>query len=105
SDKRQKDDIENLKQSDAVRSVPFEKRIQKQKEILQLPTLPTTTIGSLPQTPEVRRTRSQWRKEEITATQYEQFVNEQIKKWITIQEDVDHDVLDHGEIERKYKIT
>ncbi|HLR79280.1 MAG TPA: 5-methyltetrahydropteroyltriglutamate--homocysteine S-methyltransferase [Bacillota bacterium] len=100
SDKRQKDDIENLKQSDAVRSVPFEKRIQKQKEILQLPTLPTTTIGSLPQTPEVRRTRSQWRKGEITATQYEQFVNEQIKKWITIQEDLDLDVLVHGEFER-----
>lgn len=100
SDEQIKDTIANLKRSDAKRSLPFEKRIVQQKEHLQLPILPTTTIGSLPQTPEVRRTRSKWRKGEITSAQYEQFVKEQIEKWIAIQEDLDIDVLVHGEFER-----
>lgn len=89
-----------LTTDDAKRSEPFTERLERQKEHFNLPLLPTTTIGSLPQTPEVRRTRTKWRKGEITNQEYETFVKSQIKKWIEIQEDLDIDVLVHGEFER-----
>ncbi|MGG4181624.1 5-methyltetrahydropteroyltriglutamate--homocysteine S-methyltransferase [Virgibacillus pantothenticus] len=92
--------VANLTSDDAQRTVSFAERIEKQKQRLQLPLLPTTTIGSLPQTPEVRKTRTKWRKGEITDQAYEQFVKEQIKRWIKIQEKLDIDVLVHGEFER-----
>lgn len=89
-----------LTTDDAKRSEPFTERLERQKGHFNLPLLPTTTIGSLPQTPEVRRTRTKWRKGEITNQEYETFVKSQIKKWIEIQEDLDIDVLVHGEFER-----
>ncbi|ASN06800.1 5-methyltetrahydropteroyltriglutamate--homocysteine S-methyltransferase [Virgibacillus necropolis] len=92
--------IEQLDDSDAKRAQPFAERIEKQNEQLKLPLLPTTTIGSLPQTTEVRKTRTKWRKGEITTSQYEQFINNNIDKWITIQEEIGLDVLVHGEFER-----
>ncbi|AUJ24234.1 5-methyltetrahydropteroyltriglutamate--homocysteine S-methyltransferase [Virgibacillus dokdonensis] len=92
--------VAHLTTDDAQRSIPFAERIEKQKRRLQLPLLPTTTIGSLPQTPEVKRTRTKWRKGEITDHAYEQFVKKQMKRWITIQEELDIDVLVHGEFER-----
>ncbi|MFD2131500.1 5-methyltetrahydropteroyltriglutamate--homocysteine S-methyltransferase [Pseudogracilibacillus auburnensis] len=93
-------DIANLTAEDAVRHLPFAERIKLQDERFNLPLLPTTSIGSLPQTPEVRSTRTKWRKGEITDQQYEQFVNDNIKRWIEIQEELDIDVLVHGEFER-----
>ncbi|SES38579.1 5-methyltetrahydropteroyltriglutamate--homocysteine S-methyltransferase [Psychrobacillus sp. OK032] len=95
-----KGSIERLTEHDVNRTLPFAERIKKQQQRFNLPLLPTTTIGSLPQTPEVRQTRSKWRKGEITDQAYEQFVNEQIVKWIKIQEDIGIDVLVHGEFER-----
>lgn len=95
-----KGNIEKLTEHDVYRTLPFAERIKKQQQRFNLPLLPTTTIGSLPQTPEVRQTRSKWRKGEITDQAYEQFVNEQIEKWIKIQEDIGIDVLVHGEFER-----
>lgn len=95
-----KGSIEKLTEQDVNRALPFAERIKKQQQRFNLPLLPTTTIGSLPQTPEVRQTRSKWRKGEITDQAYEQFVNEQIEKWIKIQEDIGIDVLVHGEFER-----
>lgn len=92
--------IENLSPADTRRTLPFEKRIKQQEKGLQLPLLPTTTIGSLPQTPVVRQTRTKWRKGDITSHQYEQFINENIEKWIKIQEEIGLDVLVHGEFER-----
>src|SRR5699024_132915 len=80
--------------------LPFAKRISIQKEELHLPLLPTTTIGSLPQTAEVRRERLKWRRGEITDQQYEEYIQNEIKKWIEIQEELDIDVLVHGEFER-----
>ncbi|MCR8850240.1 5-methyltetrahydropteroyltriglutamate--homocysteine S-methyltransferase [Rossellomorea sp. SC111] len=65
-----------------------------------LPLLPTTTIGSFPQTSEVRRQRMKWRKGEIGDDAYQQFIRGEIKRWITIQEEVGLDVLVHGEFER-----
>lgn len=93
-------EITNLTEEDAKRNTPFAERIKLQEERLQLPLLPTTTIGSLPQTPEVRSTRTKWRKGEITDLDYEQFVNDNINRWIAIQENIDIDVLVHGEFER-----
>ncbi len=95
-----KETIEKLTEQDVNRSLPFAERIKVQQQRFNLPLLPTTTIGSLPQTPEVRQTRSKWRKGEITNQAYEQFINVQIDKWIEIQEDIGIDVLVHGEFER-----
>lgn len=93
-------EVQNLTDEDAKSDVPFEERIKLQDERFNLPLLPTTTIGSLPQTPEVRRTRTKWRKGELSDKEYEQFINENIKRWIAIQEELDIDVLVHGEFER-----
>ncbi len=93
-------EISKLTAEDAERDVHFKERLKLQKKSLDLPVLPTTTIGSLPQTKEVRQTRSKWRRNEITDREYETFVNNQISKWIKIQEDLDIDVLVHGEFER-----
>ena len=95
-----KETIKNLTEKDVKRTLPFAERIKKQEARFNLPLLPTTTIGSLPQTPEVRQTRSKWRKGNITNEAYEQFIKNQIDKWIAIQEEIDIDVLVHGEFER-----
>ena len=95
-----KGNIEKLTESDINRSLPFAERIIKQRKRFNLPLLPTTTIGSLPQTAEVRQERSKWRRGDITGEVYEQFIEDQIKKWIDIQEDIGIDVLVHGEFER-----
>lgn len=86
--------------SDSKRNLPFAERQVKQRAKFQLPLLPTTTIGSFPQSPEVRATRNKWRKGEISNQQYKDFVNAEIKEWIEIQEDLGLDVLVHGEFER-----
>src|SRR5699024_1156888 len=85
---------------DATRVTHFKERLKRQKEALRLPVLPTTTIGSLPHTTEVQQTRSKWRRGDITNDTYETFVNNQISKWIDTQEDLDIDVLVHGQCER-----
>ena len=95
-----KDSIGKLTEQDVNRALPFAERIKAQQEYFDLPLLPTTTIGSLPQTPEVRQTRSKWRKGDISDQAYEEFINNQIAKWIDIQEEIGIDVLVHGEFER-----
>lgn len=82
------------------RQSPFTTRIAKQTESIKLPKFPTTTIGSFPQTDTIRKTRNQFTKGEITAEQYEQFIKDEIKEVVKIQEDLDLDVLVHGEPER-----
>ena len=54
--------LSNLNDSDATRTLPFEERIKEQDKRFDLPLLPTTTIGSLPQTAIVKQTRTKWRK-------------------------------------------
>ncbi|MBB6732950.1 5-methyltetrahydropteroyltriglutamate--homocysteine S-methyltransferase [Cohnella zeiphila] len=78
----------------------FEARKEKQRERWNLPLLPTTTIGSFPQTPEVRSARQKWRKGEWSNERYDAFVREQIRRWIGIQTELGLDVLVHGEFER-----
>ncbi|WP_369902848.1 5-methyltetrahydropteroyltriglutamate--homocysteine S-methyltransferase [Bacillus manliponensis] len=89
-----------LQNEDFKRPLVFAERYNIQQEALQLPVLPTTTIGSFPQTPEVRQTRKKWRNNEITNEQYETFIEEETKKWIEHQEKIGLDVLVHGEFER-----
>ena len=67
---------------------------------LNLPLFPTTTIGSFPQTNEVRKFRLKFKKKEITQKSYESFLKKETKKAIKFQESIDIDVVVHGEFER-----
>ncbi|AIE60129.1 5-methyltetrahydropteroyltriglutamate--homocysteine S-methyltransferase [Bacillus methanolicus] len=82
------------------RNLPFRERYKKQQSLLKLPFLPTTTIGSFPQTSEVRQARQKWRKGDWGTERYDESIKEQIKKWIKIQEEIGLDVFVHGEFER-----
>lgn len=82
------------------RKSPFEKRKRLQQAAFNLPVLPTTTIGSFPQTGEVRKTRAQFTKGGLTREQYDDFLREKIREVIAIQEEIGLDVLVHGEFER-----
>ena len=67
---------------------------------LNLPSFPTTTIGSFPQTNEVRKFRLKFKKKEISKKTYENFLKKETKKTIKFQENIDIDVIVHGEFER-----
>ena len=82
------------------RTESFESRYKKQQEILNLPLFPTTTIGSYPQTSEVRKTRADFKKGLISKEGYNKFIKSEMKKVIELQEELDLDVLVHGEFER-----
>ncbi|PCF79004.1 5-methyltetrahydropteroyltriglutamate--homocysteine S-methyltransferase [Staphylococcus intermedius] len=84
----------------AERASAFSERKVVQQQRLNLPDLPTTTIGSFPQSPEVRKQRADWKNKRISDEAYRQFVQDEIKRWIEIQEDIGLDVLVHGEFER-----
>jgi 5-methyltetrahydropteroyltriglutamate--homocysteine methyltransferase len=84
----------------AHRATPFAERIRLQQAHLNLPPLPTTTIGSFPQTAEVRKARSAHDKGELTTADYEQFLREETRRTIEWQEEIGIDVLVHGEFER-----
>jgi len=75
-------------------------RRQSQGKALSLPALPTTTIGSFPQTAEVRKMRAAFRSGKIDETSYEKFLEEETIRCIRFQEEVGLDVLVHGEFER-----
>ncbi|MDQ7055513.1 MAG: hypothetical protein Q9M89_03090 [Persephonella sp.] len=92
--------IKNIDSEEIKRPQEFKQRYKKQIEELGLPRFPTTTIGSFPQTKEVRQMRAKFRRGEISAEEYENFIKEQIKKAIQIQEDLGLDVFVHGEFER-----
>ncbi|WP_086322160.1 5-methyltetrahydropteroyltriglutamate--homocysteine S-methyltransferase [Campylobacter devanensis] len=82
------------------RDTAYEERIKIQKEAFNLPDLPTTTIGSFPQTPELREVRSAYKKSLITKESYESEIKKYIDDCIKFQEDCGLDVLVHGEPER-----
>ena len=89
-----------LTADDFVRQPARAERQKLQREALGLPLLPTTTIGSFPQTKEVRAERARLRKGEITRDQYDEFIKQQIDACIKHQEQIGLDVLVHGEFER-----
>ncbi|KAF2737251.1 cobalamin-independent methionine synthase [Polyplosphaeria fusca] len=82
------------------RQSPFPERYAQQKTHLSLPLFPTTTIGSFPQTKEIRVQRNKFTKGEITAEQYESFINKEIDDNVKIQDELGLDVYVHGEPER-----
>lgn len=82
------------------REESFQKRIALQKDILNLPLLPTTTIGSFPQTEQIRKLRSDFKKGIITDKEYENGIKEYIDYCIAFQEEIGLDILVHGEPER-----
>ncbi|MBP1995199.1 5-methyltetrahydropteroyltriglutamate--homocysteine S-methyltransferase [Paenibacillus eucommiae] len=92
--------VKEIYEKQSTRNNGFAERRVVQQEKWQLPFLPTTTIGSFPQSAEIRQARQKWRKSEWTNEQYEKFVQEQIKAWIELQEQIGLDVLVHGEFER-----
>ncbi|MBA8762420.1 5-methyltetrahydropteroyltriglutamate--homocysteine S-methyltransferase [Staphylococcus coagulans] len=82
------------------RASAFSERKVLQQRRLNLPDLPTTTIGSFPQSPEVRKQRADWKNKRITDEAYDTFLKNEIKRWIEIQEEIGLDVFVHGEFER-----
>lgn len=92
--------IASLTDADYTRLPAFAEREVLQAERLHLPELPTTTIGSFPQTAEVRATRLAFRKGDLSAQEYDDFLAKHIDEWIKWQEEVGFDVLVHGEFER-----
>jgi 5-methyltetrahydropteroyltriglutamate--homocysteine methyltransferase len=84
----------------AQRQSPFVHRQAVQREALNLPAWPTTTIGSFPQTASIRQARSAWRKGELSATDYLQRMRAEIEHAVRQQEAWGLDVLVHGEAER-----
>ncbi|WP_407485507.1 5-methyltetrahydropteroyltriglutamate--homocysteine S-methyltransferase [Elizabethkingia miricola] len=99
-------DAKVQQQMNALDAVPvsresvFAQRKVQQQEILKLPLFPTTTIGSFPQTKEVRSWRAQFKKGEISAERYTDLLKEETKNTIQRQEKIGIDVLVHGEFER-----
>lgn len=83
-----------------LRSKPFKERIAAQQAKLKLPKLPTTTIGSFPQTGDVRTIRGQFKRGEIDQPAYETLLKAEIHKCVQKQNALDLDVLVHGEAER-----
>ncbi|GAP00854.1 5-methyltetrahydropteroyltriglutamate--homocysteine S-methyltransferase [Fructobacillus fructosus] len=92
--------LQQLTEADFIRQPERAKREVIQKKRFNLPELPTTTIGSFPQTQDVRTNRSRFRKGEISQAEYQTFIDEKIKRIINWQEEAGFDVLVHGEYER-----
>ena len=92
--------LSELKEQDFVRKPDFEEREKIQHETFKLPLFPTTTIGSFPQTKEVRANRAAYKKGTITKEQYVAFNHKKIAECIALQEKLGLDVLVHGEFER-----
>lgn len=95
-----KKQIKNISVDDSKRQSIFMVRRQKQQEILNLPLFPTTTIGSFPQTKEVRSWRAQFKKGNLSEKEYNDLLRAETQKAIKWQEEVGLDVLVHGEFER-----
>jgi len=95
-----KDRLKSLDEKQTQRKSDFKTRKQKQQNALNLPLFATTTIGSFPQTKEIRNQRAKWKKGELSNEEYDQFIKDEIAESIKWQEDLGLDVLVHGEFER-----
>lgn len=92
--------VDSLTADSFVRHPSLKERATIQKQEFQLPLLPTTTIGSFPQTKAVKKIRAQFRHQEISQNEYDEFIANHIKEWLDWQEEIGIDVLVHGEFER-----
>ncbi|MDN5753633.1 MAG: 5-methyltetrahydropteroyltriglutamate--homocysteine S-methyltransferase, partial [Nitrosospira sp.] len=92
--------LQRLTSNDSRRASPFAVRQVLQRQRFRLPLLPTTTIGSFPQTPEIRQARAAFRKGELGNLPYLEAMRNEIRLAINKQEEIGLDVLVHGESER-----
>lgn len=92
--------LNTITESLAQRSAPYAERAAHQNEVLGLPLFPTTTIGSFPQTSEIRVQRSAYRAGKLTESEYQEALKGHIADAVKRQEALDLDVLVHGEAER-----
>ncbi|MEN2489228.1 5-methyltetrahydropteroyltriglutamate--homocysteine S-methyltransferase [Flavobacterium sp. B11] len=92
--------VAGITASDDKRNSVFAIRRKSQIEALKLPLFPTTTIGSFPQTAEVRSWRARFKKGELTAQEYNDLIEKETEATIRFQEETGIDVLVHGEFER-----
>lgn len=90
--------LETISSVQLERHSPFPER--KKRQHFSLPLFPTTTIGSFPQTSDVRNIRAKFAKSEISQDEYDTFIRSEIGKVIRLQEEIGLDVLVHGEFER-----
>ncbi|CBI24392.3 hypothetical protein VitviT2T_008662 [Vitis vinifera] len=90
----------SLKGSDHRRATDVSARLDAQQKKLGLPVLPTTTIGSFPQTMDLRRVRREFKAKKISEDDYVKAIKDEINKVVVLQEELDIDVLVHGEPER-----
>lgn len=95
-----KNRVANISASDDKRKSTFDIRRKSQTEALNLPLFPTTTIGSFPQTAEVRSWRAKFKKGELSAAEYNDLIEKETEATIRFQEETGIDVLVHGEFER-----
>lgn len=95
-----KQKLDKLTEKDFTRQPSLVERRASQSQSLNLSLLPTTTIGSFPQTAEVRKVRLQNKRGELSQADYDTFLEEKIKECLKLQEDIGLDVLVHGEFER-----
>jgi len=89
-----------LDASASQRAAPYPDRAKQQQAVLQLPLYPTTTIGSFPQTSQVRHARAQFLSGKLHVEEYDAFIAGQIEHCVRAQEEIGLDVLVHGEFER-----
>lgn len=92
--------LATIDESLSTRKVPFDDRLAAQKDKYNLPLFPTTTIGSFPQTKDIRINRNKFAKGELSAEDYEKFIEKEIETVVRFQEEIGLDVLVHGEPER-----
>ncbi len=92
--------VAQLSEADYHRPVAYAERRPLQQQRLGLPRFPVTTIGSFPQTSDVRKARAAFRKATMSADEYERFIRGKIDDLVRIQEEAGVDVLVHGEFER-----
>jgi 5-methyltetrahydropteroyltriglutamate--homocysteine methyltransferase len=92
--------VANLTAQDFVRLPAFAEREKIQKARFNLPLFPTTTIGSFPQTADVKSARTALRKGELSPADYENLIERKIAECVALQEEIGLDVLVHGEFER-----
>ena len=92
--------VAGITAADDQRKSTFASRRKSQIEALKLPLFPTTTIGSFPQTAEVRSWRARFKKGELTAQEYNNLIEKETEATIRFQEETGIDVLVHGEFER-----
>lgn len=98
--KEVKERVRTISEKDARRINQFSTRKARQQKLLKLPLFPTTTIGSFPQTVEVRSWRANFKKGNLSAEEYDTLLKDETEKAIRWQEEIDLDVLVHGEFER-----